>query len=331
MLIIKDNDHANFELDKDENVYKLKHRKEIKIGFFKNGIAIENYPFFEYTSIESQNILGDIIEGYSPYIFKQKYPKGVLMQLQNKLHDKYDLNNNNNNKNTNISASNVQGIFDVKCSNSVKLSKDEFLNKLPKSILKNGKVYNIRDDISNIISGKVSKNLNELIFDDKNENENFSNKEIIDYSADRIEEINIYDNDIIKKDYYLENKVDNNNNIGELKENIDLDNEKLINNQICRFKITIPILNGKNLLVNISKNKFIKDIYSELLDLIKKCSKLPKYKLLNDLSKIKIDVESFVLLSTFPRKEFHYEHKLTLEENKLFPTSVFIFEEKKKI
>lgn len=330
MLIIKDNDHADFELDKNDNMYKLKHRKEIKIGFYKNGIAIENFPFYEFNSIESQKILSDILDGYSPYILKSKYPKGVLMQVQNKLNVDFDINKNYY---ANTVNSNIQGLFDIKCSEKKKLSKDEFLNRLPNSILKDGKVYNIREDISNIISGgKEKPKLNDLIFGDEIKNNgNLIKKEIIDYSADRIEEINIYENEILKKDYFNDNKQQKNFKDYESFEKLNIEFEELLINQICKFKITIPILNGKNLIVNVSKKKFIKDIFNEMLDLIKKCIILPKYKLMQDWSKIIINEDNFTLLSTFPRKAFGFNDNLTLEQNKLFPTSVFIFEENKKI
>lgn len=342
MLIIKDNDHANFELDKSENVYKLKHRKEIKIGFFNNGIAIENFPFYEYQSKESLMILSDILDGYSPYIFKDKFPKGVLLQVLNKLNVAFDLNNNNaGGFGCNSTEGNgIQGLFDIKCAQKRKLSKDEFLSKLPNTILKDGKVYNIREDLSKIISGgKEHKTLNDLVFGHDGDKKDLMQnpdlqKELIDYSADRIEEIIIYNIDKIKQDFFYENK--DRKNLKDYNSFLEtLINEEselaVINNQICKFKITIPILNGKNLMLNVSKKKYVKEVFEELLDLIRKCSLLPKYKLMLDWSLVSIDKESFRLISTFPMKTFDYEDKLTLEENKLYPTSVFIFEEKKKV
>jgi len=327
MLIIKDNDHANFELDKNENVYKLKHRKEIKIGFYKNGIAIEHFPFYEYRSKESLQILSDILEGYSPFIFKDKYPKGVLLQVMNKVNIEYDLNSNKTDGHA------TKGLFDIKCAKSAKLTKEEFLSKLPNTILKDGKVYNIREDLLNIISGGKGKaKLNDLIFgNDKNNNTAIS-KELIDYSADRIEEINIYQIDKVKEAFYNENKEKKNYaDFPSFLQKISNEEEvEIINNQICKFKITITILNGKNIMINVSKKKLVLDIYNEVLDLITKCSMLPKYKLMLDWSLVSIKANNFNLMSTFPRKTFDYEDKFTFEENMLFPTAVFIFEEKKK-
>lgn len=339
MLIIKDNDHANFELDKLQNVYKLTHRKEIKIGFYKNGIAIENYPFYEYSSIESQKILSDILDGFTPYILKEKFPKGALLQVLNKVNCFYDADNELNfTKNNNFSGnSNPQGLFDIKCSEpNKKLSKEEFLYKLPKNILKDGRIYNIREDISNILSGgKEYKKLNELIFSkeesDLNQNLQKANfMEIIDYSDDNIDEINIYELGKLKEDYLSEIKVKkdlvNDNNLDIL----NISDKELIYQQVCKFKITIPILKGKNIMINISKKMFIKDVYDKLLDLIKKCSLLPKYKLLHNWSTISIVNHCFILLSTFPKRSFEYNNHLSFEQNNLYPTSVFIFEEKNK-
>lgn len=76
---------ANF-VSEDGKVFKLQPRKEISITFFKNGIVIEGYQFFSYSSTTGQKILQDIIDGYSPFILKERYPNGVIMKPVNSIH-----------------------------------------------------------------------------------------------------------------------------------------------------------------------------------------------------------------------------------------------------
>lgn len=77
------------EVYQENGVHKFRKAEPLPIGFFSNGIAIKGYNFFSYQSKESLQILGDLIDGYFPYILKQKYPNGVFMKACDKLTEKY--------------------------------------------------------------------------------------------------------------------------------------------------------------------------------------------------------------------------------------------------
>ncbi len=77
------------EVYQENGVHKFRKAEPLPIGFFSNGIAIKGYNFFSYQSKESLQILGDLIDGYFPYILKQKYPNGVFMKACDKLAEKY--------------------------------------------------------------------------------------------------------------------------------------------------------------------------------------------------------------------------------------------------
>jgi len=57
----------------------------LPIGFFADGIAIKGYNFFSYKTKESLQILGDLVDGYFPYVLKAKYPNGVFLKVVDKL------------------------------------------------------------------------------------------------------------------------------------------------------------------------------------------------------------------------------------------------------
>lgn len=59
------------------------------MGFFSNGIAIKGYKFFPYNSKESLQILGDLVDGYFPYVLKAKFPNGVFLKVVDRISEKY--------------------------------------------------------------------------------------------------------------------------------------------------------------------------------------------------------------------------------------------------
>ena len=70
-------------------MHKFKKSEPLPIGFYSNGIAIKGYKFFPYKSKESLKILSDIVDGYFPYVFKAKYPDGVLLKVVEKVGTEY--------------------------------------------------------------------------------------------------------------------------------------------------------------------------------------------------------------------------------------------------
>jgi|JI6StandDraft_1071083.scaffolds.fasta_scaffold01045_22 hypothetical protein len=81
---------SSSEVYKDKDgIHKIRKADPLPIGFFADGIAIKGYPFFSYKTKESLQVLGDILDGYFPYILKQKYPNGVYMKVVDKTEVKY--------------------------------------------------------------------------------------------------------------------------------------------------------------------------------------------------------------------------------------------------
>lgn len=115
------------------------------IGFFANGIAIKGYKFLSYQSKESLQVLGDLIDGYFPYILKGKYPNGVFLKVVDRVGERY----------VEESSEGVASLEGKDDRDFKPPSKEEFLQKLPKSILKNGKVIKIRDEIEKRLNGEI--------------------------------------------------------------------------------------------------------------------------------------------------------------------------------
>jgi hypothetical protein len=160
MLFIKDGQLSKFEMDEDK-IFRLKQQKELKIFFYQNGIIIDGYNFYEFSSKEANRILSDILDGYTPSILKNNYPNGTLLLPVNNLHQIYSQDKRSN---TCKFLS-----YNDPITNKEKISGQEFLNKFPEKVIKHGKIYNIRDDMEKLLIIKRNHEYN------NDENEHFIN------------------------------------------------------------------------------------------------------------------------------------------------------------
>ena len=89
--------------------------------------------------------MADILDGYFPYMLKYKYPNGTFLKVIDKTDEKYSYDKN--------ISSNLQDVNKIEENKLKPQSKDEFLEKLPKNVIKNGKVVPIRDEIAKKFEG----------------------------------------------------------------------------------------------------------------------------------------------------------------------------------
>lgn len=73
----------------EKGVHKFRKAQNLPIGFYSNGIAIKGYNFYPYKSKQSLKILADLLDGYFPYVFKAKYPNGVLLEIVDHVEQTY--------------------------------------------------------------------------------------------------------------------------------------------------------------------------------------------------------------------------------------------------
>ena len=200
---------SKFEKENNsDKIFKLKQIKELKIVFYKNGMLIENYRFYEFSSEEGKQILSDIVDGYTPYIFIKDYPNGVPLKLIKSLNDNFSEQDDKNNKND-LNKVNYK---------KDKLSKDEFLNLLPKQVVRDGEVINLRENLERFF---VVKKDNEKFYNEKDNEYSllFDNSELDSVCKlkiqigilDRIININIPKKEkIIKVFEFIKNLVNSN-------------------------------------------------------------------------------------------------------------------------
>ena len=216
--------NAEFESE-DGKIFKLKHKKEIKISFYKNGLIIEGYQFFPYESDTSQKIIQDIIDGYSPYILHERYPHGVLMKVENHVKNIYEPNK--------IDEKNIKNLSDP--GEQKYLSPKEFVNIFPNKIIKNGNILNIKEDMEKIL------NIN--LKDPKNDN---SQKEETEFNLYDPSNKEIKDEDLCKLrikvvtvDKIINVKIPKNKHINELFDFV----KNYVNNNLKKISSTLKINN----------------------------------------------------------------------------------------
>ena len=220
--------NAQFESE-DGKIFKLKQKKEILISFYKNGLIIEGYQFFPYESEESQKIIQDIIDGYSPYILHERYPHGALLKVENHVKIMYEPNKiNNNDKN----------IKDLKDPGEQKyISPKEFVNIFPNKIIKNGNILNIKEDMEKVLGIKNNN---------KNENKPAEEKEETDFNLYDIKNSRIKQEDLCKLkikvvtvDKTINVNIPKNRHINELFDFV----KNYVNQNLQKVSVTLKIKN----------------------------------------------------------------------------------------
>ena len=220
--------NAHFESE-DGKIFKLKQKKEILISFYKNGLIIEGYQFFPYESEESQKIIQDIIDGYSPYILHERYPHGALLKVENHVKIVYEPNKMNNND---------KNIKDLKDPGEQKyMSPKEFVNIFPNKIIKNGNILNIKEDMEKVLGIKNNN---------KNENISGNEKEETDFNLYDIKNSRIKPEDLCKLkikvvtvDKTINVNIPKNRHINELFDFV----KNYVNENLQKVSVTLKIKN----------------------------------------------------------------------------------------
>ncbi|KAL4472460.1 hypothetical protein ABPG74_018409 [Tetrahymena malaccensis] len=297
------------EVYKDERGFnRIRKMDPVPIGFYKDGIAIKGFKFFKYGSAESKQILADILEGYFPYQLKKAYPNGCLLKVIDKADEDY---------NPEKQGKKMANIHNVDEDQLKPMSKEEFLQKLPNKVIKDGQIIEIRSEVQKKLDGaqkplelqKIKKEIKDLGLQKIEEAENKKLEETGNVQAQQIYKGNegkkrkkiahdvLEDGSIkVHTDEYL--SVQNQTISQELKENIS------------ELKIRTT-KDGQNIVIyiTIDANKLIRDVY----------------RILDDFS----DYFNYTLSTNYPKKNIPRDCPETLKELDLFPNSVLNLQEVK--
>ncbi|XP_068426289.1 UBX domain-containing protein 11 isoform X2 [Clinocottus analis] len=136
---------------------QLARRDPIQLVLYRNGIVMFEGPFRSYQEPSTQRCMQDLMDGYFPSELQDRFPDGVPFEV----HDRRDQDfiyrttwskfpgegkaiHGQKDESSDAVVSQLPG---------KKLSTDQFLNRLPKVIVKAGCVIDIRDSLRAVLQG----------------------------------------------------------------------------------------------------------------------------------------------------------------------------------
>ena len=119
--------------------------EQIRIVFFKDGLMVKRGPFRDNGSDSYKSFTRDIMDGYFPSEFKLDYPDGVVFNLVDKHDQKYDPQS---------FETNAEG----------KMTSAQLLQRLPKTVIRNGEIIDIRDSIQSKLNPTGSSGNTKLAY-----------------------------------------------------------------------------------------------------------------------------------------------------------------------
>ena len=120
-------------MNSEGNVHQMNEIEELPIFFFQNGLILYGHQFQAYSSNKAQGWLSDLLGGYFPYDLKRKFPDGAPLKIVDRSAEDY--------------VPEDRGIGSLNNRDLGILSRDQFLDQLPASVVQNGEIIPIREEI----------------------------------------------------------------------------------------------------------------------------------------------------------------------------------------
>ncbi|XP_041439840.1 UBX domain-containing protein 11 isoform X2 [Xenopus laevis] len=133
---------------------RFKAPESVPLTLYKNGIILFQGPFRSYQEKSTQLCMRDIMDGYFPSELQNRFPDGVTFQVtdnrnvvfqeQSRWDDFPGSGQTVGSSGNNIQTSKKPGL---------QLSTDQFLNRLPKSVVRGGRIVDIRGAVKDTLQG----------------------------------------------------------------------------------------------------------------------------------------------------------------------------------
>ncbi|XP_063167886.1 UBX domain-containing protein 11 [Candoia aspera] len=145
---------------------RLKRLDSVPITFYQNGIVMFSGPFRSYKDPSTQRCLQDIMDGFFPSELQRRYPDGVPFQVTDKrdvFFQERKLPGCFPGSGRAVGRSRPSGIKETNEISGPKLTVEQFLNKLPKSVVRDGQVIDIREDVKKTLQGLGGTRSHEVV------------------------------------------------------------------------------------------------------------------------------------------------------------------------
>lgn len=138
---------------------RLKVRDPVPLYLYSNGILMFDGPFRPYSDPMTQQCMQDIMDGFFPSELQIRYPDGVPLEVE----DKRDVVFEDKRTALLFPGTGQSLTGDEDSSKTLKVetkppgqrqqSVDQFLSRLPQSVIKEGKIIDVRSGVANVIKG----------------------------------------------------------------------------------------------------------------------------------------------------------------------------------
>ncbi|KAJ6663461.1 hypothetical protein lerEdw1_009540 [Lerista edwardsae] len=145
---------------------RLKQLDSIPLTFYQNGIVMFNGPFRSYEEPSTQQCLRDIMDGYFPSELQRRYPEGIAFKVTDKrdvFFRERQLPQSFPGLGQVTGHSKPRGARETREIPGPKFTMEQFLNKLPKSLIRDGHVIDIRGEIREALQGSGQTQAHEVI------------------------------------------------------------------------------------------------------------------------------------------------------------------------
>ncbi|KAG8348753.1 SEP domain [Trypanosoma vivax] len=124
----------------------IKEREVVRIVVFQDGISVNDGPLRPFGWPLCDAVLNDIVDGYYPYEFKQRYPDGFPIDIVDHTHQTFT------EASSEKARGNVMDLQGLRSACSQAMSREQFLKLLPPTrVTANGRIVDVRGEIARMI------------------------------------------------------------------------------------------------------------------------------------------------------------------------------------
>ncbi|XP_066573757.1 UBX domain-containing protein 11 [Amia ocellicauda] len=130
---------------------RLARSSAIPLSLFRNGIVMFEGPFRPYEEPHTRQCVQDLMDGYFPSELQTRFPDGVPFEVRDRRDEVY--RQSRRWEEFPGEGRMVGGVPETGHAAGPRLSVEQFLNRLPKAVIKEGKVIDIRGSIRDNLQG----------------------------------------------------------------------------------------------------------------------------------------------------------------------------------
>ncbi|XP_022049100.2 UBX domain-containing protein 11 isoform X2 [Acanthochromis polyacanthus] len=133
---------------------QLAKKDPVQLRLYSNGIVMFDGPFRSYQEHSTQQCMQDLMDGYFPSELSERFPDGVPFEVHDRRDEEFVFR---------LPWEAFSGEGQTVCGMKAeaassqlpgkKLTTDQFLNKLPKCVVKGGRVIDVRDSVRATLQG----------------------------------------------------------------------------------------------------------------------------------------------------------------------------------